>query len=121
METGEKEIAAMNYEIYIRRAFKCGYNKHGAHAGYFRILADTLPGYKGKIPQSYDKQLSNVISNLDKATDRFLSKFKLTVEEHQKLLEIKQRLQFANSALSIKEIVKEGINITHRFKEFKST
>lgn len=118
METGIKEIAASNYEWFIRRAFKCGYNLHGAHADYFRILADTSPSYKGKIPQSYEKQLERVIDNLIKATDRFLIKFKLTEVEQNKLIEIKKRLQNAYSAETIKDIVKEGIEVTQRFKEF---
>ena len=119
MNVGEKEIAAMNYETFIRRAFKCGYNEHGAHADYFRILADTAPDYKGKIPQSFEKQLTNVIGNLNKAADRFLINFKLTASEQIELEEIKQRLQHAYSVEVIKEIVHDCIEITQRFKDFR--
>lgn len=118
METSIKEIAAASYECYIRRAFKCGYNQHGAHADYFRILADTSPSYKGKIPQSYDKQLERVIDNLIKATDRFLNQFNLTETEYNQLIDIRGKLYNANSAETIRIILKEGVEVTKRFKEF---
>jgi len=118
MNIGEKEIAAMDYEFFIRRAFKCGYNEHGASADYFRILADTVPNYKGKIPPSFDKQLENVIDNLNKAIDKFLISFKLTAIEQVEFNKIRQRLNHADSAEVISDIVHDCIELTQRFKDF---
>jgi len=118
MNVQEKESAAMKYEIFIRRAFKCDYDKHGAKNEYFKILADTAPNYVGSFPPSFTKQLATVKSNLTKATDRFLTKFKLNAEEKEKLLEIRERIQNANSAEIIKYIVFDGVEITQRFKDF---
>ena len=108
MNIGEKEIAAMDYEIFIRRAFKCGYNEHG----------DTAPNYQGKIPPSFDKQLENVITNLNKAINKFLISFKLTALEQVEFGKIRQRLNHADSAKVISDIVHDCIELTQRFKDF---
>jgi hypothetical protein len=108
---------SMPYEFFIRRAFKCQRQmRNGADISFMQNLMRTEAGSSSvsHLPD-YDKQQQKVSAYILKAIDRFLT-FKLTDEEREKLLRIRQKLQIAYGSAALMEIVEAGLEATHRFR-----
>ena len=109
--------AAMCYEYFIRRAFKCGYNQHESKNAYFKNLIDTERGSDiTSLVGSYDKQLARIKKNIEKAINKFL-KSKPTEEETIGLNQMIEELPQLYQTKDIRNLLDRGLIITDRFKE----
>lgn len=82
--TGQNYADAFNYEIFVRRAFKCDRSKHHADVGYLKVLLDHERGHWDLKPKAFDKQFKEVKNAMYKAIQKF-KKLKLTGEESAEL------------------------------------
>jgi len=112
-------VESMPYEWFMRRAF-------GAHS------VQTKPGVKNSYMQnlmwaevgsanvkhlgSYDKQLVKIKKYIDKALEKYL-KFKVTSEEKEQLLKIKEDLLTTYTTKELMQLIDMGLKITERFKD----
>lgn len=101
------------YEYFIRRAFNCQRDEHGATTAIFKYVLDSDFG-NGDSKQ-YNKYLTEVKKHLGKAVDKFLS-FKLSEEEKTTLIVVNQEIELAESGISLIEPIRKGLDITKRFK-----
>lgn len=93
-----------NYEVFIRRAFKCDkQRRYGADCGIMQNYLNNSSNTK-----AYD-QLHKYIEN---AIDRFF-KFKLNQQEKDELLKLKSMHQ---NHVDLMIIVNKGLDITIRHK-----
>lgn len=112
---GESYANGMNYEIFIRRAFKCERGKHGAETALFQYLLEADAG-RNSLTGSYSKQFEKVKAYLVKAIDKFLSR-KPTEQELNGLLLLKQQVTNAYSASDLVGVIRYGLDLTQRFRD----
>lgn len=106
----------LHYEYFIRRAHKSlRTRKNGADSFYMEALMNAEHGtVRGG---NQDKALEKAKTFMGKALDKFL-KFKVNDAERDGLLLLKADLDFANSSSELMDIVKKGMELTQRFKEY---
>jgi len=107
----------INYEIYIRRAFKCNRgSRNGADSTIMETLIDIEQGnsYVNHI-RSKGKYYGKVQSYLVKATNKFL-KMRLNDTEQVGLQQLLKGFETASSSDELLLLSREGINLTDRFK-----
>ncbi|WP_143960193.1 hypothetical protein [Litoribacter populi] len=110
-------IESMDYEIFIRRAFNCGYDKHNSKNANFKNLIDTERGSTHtRILGSFEKQLAQIKNNIEKAILRFLKRSP-TSEEKSQLDYLQTHLNQAQSTEELKHLLKFGVEVTARYKD----
>jgi hypothetical protein len=112
---GESYANGMNYEIFIRRAFKCERGKHGAETSLLRFLLEA-DGGNNNLSGPYSKQFEKVKSYLTKAIDKFISR-KPTNEELKGLIQLKEEVLDAPNASALVSIIRYGLDLTHRYRD----
>lgn len=111
---GESYANGMNYEIFIRRAFKCERGKHGAETALLQYLLEADAG-RNSLINSYSKQFEKVKTYLIKAIDKFLSR-KPTEQELNGLIQMKHQVMNAYSASALVSIIRQGLDLTQRYR-----
>lgn len=89
--------------------------KNGADSSFMESLMNIENGSARS--GNLEKQLAKVKGYMEKALDKFL-KFKLTEDERAGLLQLKKDLEGAYSSSQLMRIVKDGLALTERFKEY---
>ncbi len=109
---------ATHYEYFIRRAHKSlKTTRNGADALLMQSLMNLENGTVRR--GSPERQLEKVKSYIGKALDKFL-KLKLTEDEKAGLLQLKANLEPAFSSEQLMQIITKGLDLTQRFKDYKS-
>lgn len=121
MNDADNYVNSMAYEVFICRAFKTdrNNNRHKAHIANMTNLIDSEHGRSNvaHLP-SFEKQLVQVKSNIDKAIDKFLSPtWHLKQDEKAKLMVLKSRLNSAFSSVQVLEIIDVAIDVTNAYKD----
>ena len=112
----EKHGSAMSYENFIKRAYKSlRGKKNGADSSFMEILINHEAGTARA--GNHDQQLTKVKGYIAKALDKFLT-FKLEEDERSGLLQLKEDLEPAYSSEELTRIVRQGLALTQRFKEY---
>lgn len=110
-------VDSMPYEWFMRRALR-DITKTGVKNAYMQNLMWAEIGSSNVSHLgSYDKQLKQVKGYLNKAIDKYL-KHKLTPEEKEQFLIIRQELETAYSTKELMQIINKGVELTERFKNF---
>ena len=120
MAEAPEYVRSMAYENLICRAFNThGNNRlHNAHIANMTNLIDSENGRKNvaHLP-SFEEQLVQVKSNIDKAIDKFLSPtWHLKQDEKAKLILLKNRLMAAYSSEQVLEIIDAAVEVTNAYK-----
>jgi hypothetical protein len=120
MAEGAEYAKAMMYEIFIRRAFKT--DRHNPrYKGDVAFMTNLIDSENRRsnvahLP-SFEKQLAQIKTNINKAIDKFLSpSWRLTQEEKDELFALKKRLVDAYSSSQVLEIVNAAVELTNKYK-----
>lgn len=116
MTSGEAYAKGSYYEFFIRRAFKCERGKHGAETALLQIVIHQEIGVSVLNPKDYEKRLQEVKNYIKKAIEKFMNS-KPTPTENTQLIELNDKLSYANNGLSLSDIVAEGLEITKRYRD----
>lgn len=112
---GESYANGMNYEIFIRRAFKCERGKHGAETALLQSLLEADAG-RNNLMTPYTKQFEKVKTHLMKSIDKFLSR-KPTENEYNGLVQMRNQVMNAHSASALIHVIEFGLNLTQRYRD----
>ncbi len=120
MAEASEYVRSMAYEVFIRRAFKT--DRHNPrYKGDVAFMTNLIDSENGRnnvahLP-SFEKQLAQIKTNITKAIDKFLSPaWRLTHEEKNELLVLKNRLAVAYSTFQVLEIVNVAVELTNKYK-----
>ena len=110
-------VESMPYEWFMRRALgPLSLHKTGVKNAYMQNLMWAEVGSSNVSHLgNYDKQLIDVKKYMNKAFDKYL-KFKLTKEEKQEFLNLKESLVHAYSTEELMQIIETILTLTQRFK-----
>jgi hypothetical protein len=115
----ESYSEGMNYETFIKRAFKTYDNsKPGMHLSVLQnlIWAENGDSCVSHLP-SFDKQLLQTKKYLHKGFAKFLKR-RLKADLRTEIENLEERIDKARSSTDIIDIVNVGLKLTQEFKNY---
>lgn len=114
------QTESMNYEAFIRRAFKCDKFAHHADAMNWKNLVDAENGELRPLQLPVSNQFDKVKTALIKATDAFLS-MELSNKERQLLQFARENFASAQDSRNLLPFITSLLDLTGRFINFNET